>query len=235
MHARHKFLFSLPVALLASSFCTVTQADSERRDLNGFTAVDARSGIDVDIRIGDEFLVEVDSGDEDLDDIETEVRNGTLQISIDRDDWNWGDWQNSYVVSIVMPALEEVEASGGADVRVIDAITGDAFELDASGGADVELEVAVSRIEIEVSGGADVEISGTADTAIARTSGGADLDARDLEARHADLRASGGADLAMGVIETLEARASGGADIDYYGDPRVLDEDESGSSDIRGH
>ena len=234
MHAGHK----TPLATLL--FCTLiispsAQADNERRALSGFTAIEAESGLNVDIRIGDDFLVEVDSGDEDLADIETEVRNGTLQLSIDRDDWDWGDWQDDYHVSIVMPALEEIEASGGVDVRVLGTVTGDEFNLDASGGADVEVDVAVTRIEIEVSGGADVDISGTAETAIARTSGGADLDARNLEARHADLRASGGADLSMGVIETLEARASGGADIDYYGDPEVLDEDASGSSDIRGH
>ncbi|MDY6983051.1 MAG: DUF2807 domain-containing protein, partial [Pseudomonadota bacterium] len=126
MHARHKFPFSLPaVALLASSICaSIAQAESERRDLSGFTAVDVGGGVDVDIRIGPEFLVEVDSGDEALDDIETRVRNGTLHISIDRDDWNWGDWHNGYVVSIVMPALEELDVGGGADVRVIGTITG---------------------------------------------------------------------------------------------------------------
>jgi len=95
--------------------------------------------------------------------------------------------------------------------------------------------VAVDRIDIEASGGADVEVSGTANTAYANSSGGADLDARNLEAKNAELRASGGSDLAMAVVDTLDARASGGADIDYYGSPEVLDEDESGSSDIRGH
>lgn len=234
MHACNRFL-SAAVTVCSLAACTLAQADTERRALSDFTAIDAQSGLDVDIRIGDEFLVEVDSGEEDLADIETDVRNGTLHLSVDRDDWSRGDWRNDYRVSIVMPALEEIEASGGADVRVSGTVTGDEFELDASGGSDVELEVAVSRIEIEASGGSDVDVSGTADTAIARTSGGSDLDARELDARHAELRASGGADLAMRVSETLEARASGAADIDYYGDPEVLDEDESGSADIRRH
>ncbi|MGV3592510.1 MAG: head GIN domain-containing protein [Gammaproteobacteria bacterium] len=234
MHACKRFL-STTVTACTLAACTLAQADTERRALSDFTAIDVQHGLNVDIRIGDEFLVEVDSGDEDLADIETDVRNGTLHLGVDRDDWNWGDWRHDYRVSIVMPTLEEIETSGGADVRVSGTVTGDEFELDVSGGSDVEVEVAVSRIEIEASGGSDVDVSGTADTAIARTSGGSDVDARDLEARHAELRASGGSDLAMSVSETLEARASGAADIDYYGDPEVLDEDESGSSDIRRH
>ena len=230
MNTRNKFL----LALFTTTTCACVHADVERRDHSDFTGVDASSGIDVDIRIGDEFLVEVDS-DENLADIETEVRNGTLHIRVDSDAWDWGDWQGDHHVTIVMPVLAELEASGGTDIRVIGTVTGAELEINASGGADVEVDVAVDRLEIEVSGGADVEVSGTANTAIARTSGGSDVDARDLTAIDAELRASGGSDLAMSVSGTIDARASGGADIDYYGDPDVLDEDESGSADITRH
>lgn len=230
MHTRNRLLLTI----LAATACAAAQAETERRELRGFTAIDAGGGVNVDVRIGDEFLVEVES-DEDLEDVETEVRNGTLHIGIDRDGFGWGDWQDAYHVLVVMPALEELEASGGVDVTVSGVVTGAELSIDASGGADVEVEVAVNRLDIEASGGADVEVSGTATTAYARSSGGSDLDARRLEATDAELRASGGADLAMGVSGTLDASASGGSDIDYYGSPEVLDEDASGSSDIRGH
>lgn len=226
MNARNQLL----LAVLASLLCTLAQADSEERDLSGFTGIDASGGINVDIRIGDEFLVEVDT-DEDLDDIVTEIRGDTLHLRIEREFWNNGGWDD-YNALIVMPALTELEASGGSDIRVIGPVTGDEFELSASGGSDIEIELAVERLEVSVSGGTDVELSGTAGLAIVRSSGGSDLEARDLEAKNAELRASGGSDLVITVTETLDARASGAADITYYGDPEVLDSDESGGSDI---
>lgn len=230
MNTRNKLLLTL----LTTSICASVHAEVERRDLSGFTGVDASSGINVDIRIGEQFLVEVDA-DENIDDIETEVRNGTLHVRVESDAWDWGDWQDDHHVTIVMPVLTELEASGGSDIRVLGTVTGPEFEINASGGVDIEVDVAVDRLEIEVSGGADVEVSGTANIAIVRTSGGSDVDARELTAVHADLRASGGSDLSISVSGTIDVRASGGADIDYYGDPEVLDEDESGSADITRH
>src|SRR5688572_18564975 len=124
----------LALAVLASLSCALAQADTETRDVSGFTAIDASGGINVDIRIGNEFLVEVDT-DEDLDDIETEVRGDTLYLRIDREEWNWnGNWGDDYSAVIVMPALSELEVSGGSDVQVTGVVSGDEFELNASGG-----------------------------------------------------------------------------------------------------
>jgi hypothetical protein len=226
MNARNKLM----LALLAGLPCAFAQADSEVRDLSGFTAIDVSGGVNVDIRIGDEFHVEVDS-DEDVADLITEVRGDTLHLRVDRERF-WNGGYDDYNALIVMPALDEVEASGGSDVRVIGTVSGDEFDLNASGGSDIEIDLAVDELDVSMSGGTDVELSGTANRATIRTSGGSDLDARDLQVKDAELRASGGADMAIAVLETLDARASGAADITYYGDPEVLDSDESGGSDI---
>lgn len=227
MRARSR-LFLAIVAVLPGAFA---QADSEVRDLTGFSGIDVSGGIDLDIRIGDEFHVEVEADDDDVEEILTEVRGDTLHLRIDRDDfWNGFD---DYSALIVLPALTEVEASGGSDVRVIGTVTGAKFDLSTSGGSDIEIDLAVEELDVSMSGGSDVELSGTANMATIRNSGGSDLDARDLRVNHAELRASGGADVAITVLETLDARASGAADITYYGDPEVLDSDESGGSDIR--
>jgi hypothetical protein len=225
MKARNKIL----LAMLATLPCALAQADTETRNVSGFTGIDVSGGINLDIRIGDEFLVEVDS-DDDVDDIVTDVRGDTLHLRVDRDE-RWG-WDDDYNVLIVMPALTELEASGGSDIRVIGTVSGDEFELSASGGSDIEIDLAVRELDVSISGGTDVELSGTAERATVRSSGGSDLDARELEVQNAELRASGGADLVITVRETLDARASGAADITYYGDPEVLDSDESGGSDI---
>lgn len=225
MNVRNKIL----LAMLAALPCAFAQAETETRDVAGFTGIDVSSGINLDIRMGDEFLVEVDS-DDDVEDIITEVRGDTLHLRIDRDDW--GNWDNDYNALIVMPALTELEASDGSEIRVIGTVASPEFELSASGGSDIEIDLAVTELDVSISGGTDVELSGTAERATVRSSGGSDLDARELEVKNAELRASGGADLAVTVVETLDARASGAADITYYGDPEVLDSDESGGSDI---
>jgi hypothetical protein len=230
MTPRNKLVLA-HAAVLAALPCAFALADSEVRNLTGFTGIDVSGSINVDIRIGDEFHVEVD-GDEDAADIITEVRGNTLHLKVERDSFWSGNDYDDYNAFIVMPALTDVEASGGSDLRVVGTVTGDNFELSASGGTDIEIELAVDALDVSMSGGTDVELSGTANRATIRTSGGSDLDARDLRVKDAELRASGGADMAITVLETLDARASGAADITYYGDPEVLDSDASGGSDI---
>jgi hypothetical protein len=65
-------------------------------------------------------------------------------------------------------------ASGGADVDLSDLVA-ETVEVDASGGADVRVHASAS-IDGEASGGADVRIYGDPDHSRVDTSGGADVD-----------------------------------------------------------
>jgi len=225
------------LAALAGAQLVATTAlaqNSEIRDLDGFDAIEVGGSIDLTVRQGRNFSVEVIAEDGNLDDLITEVRGNTLRIhsrALQRglfNFWQYGD----YSVEVTLPALTELRSSGGADVRSDGEISGDSLTIETSGGSDVMLEVDVDRLSLQSSGGSDLTVRGRSDSLEARSSGGSDLRATDLRTRQADLHSSGGSDLYIGEVESIFARASGGSDIVYSGSPTETDVSSSGGGDI---
>jgi hypothetical protein len=203
---------------------------TETRDLSGFEAVAVGGGIDLVLRQGDRFIVEVRS-DDDASDIITEVSAGKLEIRREASfGFNWGDAGS---VHVTLPKLVALTASGGSDVRAEGALTGDALEVTASGGSDVVIDVAVDTLEVSASGGSDVNLTGTARAARMTSTGGSDLNAGRFTADEATVNSSGGSDLVIAVRNKIDGHASGGSDIAYSGQPSSVDIDTSGGSDVR--
>lgn len=228
-HDRAAAIALILVSSLSVSLPAAAQ-DRETRDLAGFEAIAVGGGIDLFLRQGERFLVEVES-DDDASEIITEVRAGKLEIRRERSfGFNWGDAGS---VNVTLPKLVALTASGGSEVRAEGALTGDALEIDVSGGSDVVIEVAVDTLALNASGGSDVNLTGTARTARLASTGGSDLNASRFTAGEANVNSSGGSDLVIAVRDKIVGHASGGSDISYSGQPTTVDVDTSGGSDVR--
>jgi len=226
----------LPVLIL-SGINQLAQADTEQRELDDFTEVAVSNAIEVTIRQGADFDVQVEA--EDTDDIVTEVVGDTLRIYKD-EGWKWYSFgliglfmdEDEMKATVTLPTLTRVRTSGGAEVRGDGSFTGDNLELRTSGGSNIELELHYDAIDARSSGGSTMHLSGTANRGILSSSGGSRQNNEDLSIKDAELRSSGGSTLNVGTVEELQARASGGSDIRYEGDPRLRDIDESGGADV---
>lgn len=201
------------------------------RDLSGFHSVSIGSGLDLFLRRGDTFSVEVEA-DEDPSKIITEVHDGILEVRREREGFSFFGDGDEGEVYVTMPTLQALSASGGSDVRTEGTFTGDALRVSASGGSDVELNATVSRAEVEASGGSDIELTGSARSAHLQSSGGADLDAESFVVDEADVESSGGSDLSIGVRNSITGHASGGSDVTYSGNPATVNVESSGGGDV---
>ena len=225
----------LTTVCAAAAFVAVQVGAQQReaRTLAEFDAIEVGGGIDLRLRQSDDFRVEVVGAQDQLENVITEVRNGTLHISHRASSFGgfFGS-VDSPEVEVSLPALRSLQASGGSDTVIDDTMAGASLRIDASGGSDLDANVDVDTLEVEASGGSDVRLAGTAREARFRTSGGSDVAARRLEIVAAEVRTSGGSDLEITVSESLYARASGGSDIVYYGNPGAVDTESGSSADI---
>lgn len=227
---------AVPIVLLsfAQQFAF---ADTEFRLVSGFTEVGVTSGIDVDVRQGAEFEVEVEA--DDTDDVITEVVGDTLRIYKDNS-WHWYSFgllsffidDAPMKVTVTLPELTRIRTSGGSDVRGHGRFSGDNIELRSSGGSNITLDLQYDSIDARSSGGSTMHLSGSANRGMLTSSGGSRQSNDDLAIKDAELRSSGGSTLNVGVVEELQARASGGSNIRYEGDPMVRDIDESGGAEV---
>jgi hypothetical protein len=216
---------------MASLVSMFAAAESEIRPLSGFSAVAVGGGIELTLRLSDEYRVEATNSGGSPDAIVTTVEDGTLTIRQSRTT-GWFDWFSNYSVDVTLPELTAISASGGSDVRIEGEVTGDTLRIAASGGSEIAAAIDVAELEAMTSGGADVELSGSATSVTIQASGGSEVDARELSTRRADIQSSGGADIAVGVSEQLVAQASGGSDIVYTGEPAMVSVNASGGADI---
>ena len=228
-------ILTIGIVVLTISFNTPPVDAQERQvlDLRDFNAIDVGGNIDVDIHQGQNFLVELNIPEDELDDFVIEVNGSTLEINRSRGAGGFfGLWGSNLSVDVTLPELEAVRASGGANVSAAETISGEILSISASGGSEIDMHIEVTELEINTSGGSDVYVRGTTESAQIKTSGGSDLNAGDLNARKVHVQTSGGSDTYISVVDRIEGTASGGSDIVYTGNPQIVDVNVSGGSDV---
>ena len=185
-------------------------------DLDKFIGVVAAQGLDVEVFVGEQFLVTASSeSTEQLGNLKIRVKNDVLMVGREyRSGGFWDWWKHSADVSVMvqMPSLSVLKASSGAELFVE--------------GVDCE------TLSIDASSGSDIEIFGRCNTATVDASSGAGVDLRRLELKTATADASSGADINLNVSDAFYGDASSGADIDVYGQPAVVESDTSSGADI---
>ncbi|MFV0590539.1 MAG: head GIN domain-containing protein [Draconibacterium sp.] len=207
--------------------------ETQNRKVRNFNAIKVSTGIDLYISMGNEESVKIVADDDIIDDIKTEVENGTLRIYMKQNNswFNWGG-NTSRKAYVTVKELVKLDASSGSDVETEDTLEGDELNVKVSSGADVKLSLHIKKFSIDTSSGSDARLSGKVKYLDVEASSGSDINARDLESAFCSAKASSGSDISLTVTEEIHARASSGADIVYYGSPGTKDIDESSGGDV---
>lgn len=180
---------------------------TQTRDVAAFTSVDNRSSVDLRLHVGERRRVEVRAGENVIDDVRTEVRDGTLYIAFDHDGWGGG----SVVVEATVPKLTAIEQSGSGDLEA-EGIDTAALELRSDGSGDIELYGTTDRLTVDHAGSGDADLTG-------------------LSAGEADVSADGSGDIDVRADTHLDVSLDGSGDVHYLGNP-VLVQHVDGSGDL---
>lgn len=219
---------------LLSSLVSSTSDWKKDRPVTSFSGLSVASGINVYLTQGNAEKLTIEAKGVDEEDVISDVRNGTLRLSIDRPGMNIFSLGRSQSVNVYVTfrQLTSLAASGGSDVVGRDKLSFRNLNVSVSGGADVKLNLTATDLNASASGGADLVLEGQARTLNAEGSGGADLDARKLTVETGTVNSSGGSDVYVNATRELTLKASGGSDIYHYGPARVVARSKSGGSAI---
>lgn len=211
---------------------------TENRNVRDFDAIKVSAGINLYISLGNNESVKVVADDDIIDKLKTEVRGGTLHVYMKDNNWldnifNWGHSHSSKVY-VTARELKSIDASSGSDVKSENTLKGDVLKVEVSSGSDVNLDVVYKEISLSSSSGSDARLTGKAKYFTANSSSGSDINARNLQAQICKVSVSSGADASVTATGELKANASSGGDIVYYGNPEVVDINESSGGDVSG-
>lgn len=181
---------------------------TEKRDVEGFTAVDVSGVFKVEITAQRDFAVEIEADDNLLPFITTKVEGGVLKIKTEKRITS----HDPIRLRISAPNIEKIESSGASNVTITD-LKNSEFSIDSSGASKISVEGETSSLTIDVSGASKIN-------------------AGDLKAVDVNIEASGACHVDVNVSGELKTDASGASRIVYSGTPTNIRKKASGASRV---
>ena len=182
---------------------------SETRNVSGFKKIKAGGAVKLDISVQKDFSVSVETDDNLLEKIATEVSGDTL----------------------VIESRENISPSSATNVKIS---MPDLVDLDLSGASTGNIAgVKTESLEVEVSGACKLTLDGDVKTLKAVASGASTIDAGALRAGNAKANASGASTVIVNAADDADLDASGASTVYYLGDPKNLKQNSSGASSVK--
>ena len=201
----------------------------EERKLSDFKAISVKNAIHLKITQGTEEKVVVETDENVLPYLNTEVSGGELKIGIK------GSVNNTKVMNVyvTVKTLNALETSSAAKATSENKIETNDLKISSSSGSAVKLDIVCTNLDVKISSGCAVALSGSAQFLRADASSGSALSTAELKAEKGELSASSGAALAANVSKEVRAHASSGARIAVTGNPSSRDSDSSSGGSVK--
>jgi hypothetical protein len=203
---------------------------TESREVRDFNRVSLSGSGEAIITQGDGASLTVETDDNVMPNVITEVEGGTLILRTERGKLITPT-RLRFVLRVKDLAGLTVSGSGEIDAERFDA---DDLEIAVSGSADLRIDALTAQeVAVRISGSGDVELAGEVIAQEVTISGSGVYRGGDLRSETVALTISGSGDATLWTTESLDARLSGSGSASYYGNPRT-DISSSGSGNVKG-
>ena len=220
----------LALATLATSSAAVA-ADlvRETRAATGFSKIEIDGQADVILRQGTTEGVTVEATAQALQQIETEVHDRTLNITLanQRRWWDWflgGARTRSPRITINFINVDRIEAAGSVRFAA-EALKADDLRLEFSGACTLRVgDLQASRLRLDGAGAVKAELVGNVPAQFIDLSGASSYQAGGLVSESAVLQVSGAGKALVNASKKLKVEISGAGLVQYIGNPRIEQE-----------
>jgi uncharacterized protein YcfL len=233
-------LLSLSIILVCCISCNaqpqvktiVNDGNAEKRSVTAFTGIEVSNAITVYVSQGNEDAVAVSCSDADkTKKIITEVKDGILNIYMERSFWSNSNFKAKAYVSI--KNIQKLQASGASTIKITEGITCNNLDIKASGASGIKGTINCDKINMQASGASTVNIEGSCNNAQLKASGASDIKGFNFIIKNGKIDASGASNVGVTVNGELTAEASGASDIKYAGNPTNTNVNSTGASSIK--
>ena len=186
------------------------------RTLPAFTAIEVGSAFYVKLSQGNPAMVTIETDDNYIDKVKTEVNNDRLEITT-----SGLNNPSALKVYITVPDLKDIEISGAAKIESTGNLNFSNLNLDASGASKATIEIESQLLKSDISGAARAVLSGKATEHITNVSGAAKLDAYKLSTITTTADVSGAAKAQVYASSNLNAEVSGAGALLYIDNSQI--------------
>ena len=223
---------SAPIALLALAMAGAAYA--ETRDLRGFTEIEARDRITVEVAVGDQYSVQVTGSQADR--VRTQVQGDRLRISDANRPWFGRSSRLDATVRVTAPRIESVAASRGAELTATMSGACDDFSAAAAMGGQTRVTgLECSTVDASAAMSGELEIAGACGQLSVSAAMGGSIHGADLRCRTVDASAAMGGAMRVYASERFDASAAMGGAISVAGEGARGDTSSSMGGSIDHH
>jgi len=192
---------------------------NEERVVNNFDGVNMAGYGEVIINQGDEESLTIETDENLMQYILTEVRNNTLYIEFSENIIS--DPSLSITFNLNVTNLESLELSGAGsfDIPVLETPS---LGILFNGAGNIQLaSLSADELTVQINGAGDIDLAGEVGTQDVVISGAGQYSTPDLKSRQADVLVEGLGKVEIWATDTLTVDIEGAGSVNYYGSPSV--------------
>ena len=223
----------LTLSIIALAFVLSAQAQKkEERKVGSFNYVSLGVSADLVIMQGNSNSLVLEGDSDDLEEIETYVKDGTLKIRRESN-WNWFDTMDDVKIYVTLVDFEGASVSGSGKITNSNNLKGGDVRFSVSGSGDIDLYVDCKSVDAHISGSGEINLAGSTNTMEVSISGSGDMNSLEMNANTLEAHISGSGSAKVNVKEEIDAHISGSGRIRYQGNPDRIREKVSGSGSVK--
>ncbi|MFD0792237.1 head GIN domain-containing protein [Mucilaginibacter litoreus] len=202
---------------------------SETHKVGDFTKLDIAGGFKVTLKQDSSQNVVITADDNLLQYILTDVNGGTLRIKNKRN--ICGSREITLVIGV--RNLNEIEASGGIELKTDGRLNVKDLHFDLSGATKVDMDLSAANVSTEGSGATEIALRGQAASHDLHLSGSGKVNALDFVVGRYNIETSGASECKVNVLNELSVHTTGASDIQYRGNPGTVNSEKTGASTLK--
>ena len=227
-HKSFKLIFMLIMLILATSACSLTTVRgsgnliTESRSISNIDRVDLGGSGKLIITQGGEESLTVETDDNMMQYVSTEVRDGTLYLGFEgRDSKGQSISPTRLRFTLTVKGLTGIGVSGSGDITTASLDT-DRLEVNIGGSGNVQVDSLTAReVEVGIGGNGNVDLAGEVTGQDISINGSGKYDAENLRSETVKINIGGSGNATVWATESLDASVGGSGSVEYYGNPQT--------------
>ncbi|MDP3312506.1 head GIN domain-containing protein [Lutibacter sp.] len=204
---------------------------TKTRTITDFNKISVAGSFDVKLFKGTDRVITINTDENLMDYIITEVNDGSLKIKTKE-----GYVINSnkkITITIPIDIIEKVSLAGSGNIFTTDVISVTDLKLNLAGSGNMNLNVSAKKIATTIAGSGNINLNGNSDHFSCNIAGSGNLNAPDFIASIATIEIAGNGDVKIMVTNEIHASIAGSGNIIYAGNPKIVKTKSIGSGSIR--